>query len=113
MGKQRRAKGQKQAGQTRSKTKKETAVFMVAGVRKAKTKIVGTNLKKLNVQTKSKTEEANKKFDRLKETLASTKVAQPPKKVQTDQKKPPPDVNKAADDLAKLKTSKDGVDFVN
>lgn len=33
--------------------------------------------------------------------------------VQTDQKKPPPDVNKAADDLAKLKTSKDGVDFVN
>lgn len=47
MGKQRRAKGQKQAGQTRSKTKKETAVFMVAGVRKAKTKIVGTNLKKV------------------------------------------------------------------
>ncbi|XP_069112809.1 ribosomal biogenesis factor-like [Argopecten irradians] len=107
MGKQGRTKTAKQGGQStiaqsKSKVKKETAVFKVAGVRKAKTKTVSSSLKKLNVQTKSKTEEANKKFDRLKETLASTKVTVPTKKVQTGTKGPPPDVSKAAEEFAKL-----------
>ncbi|XP_060081109.1 uncharacterized protein LOC132560462 [Ylistrum balloti] len=107
MGKQGRTKAQKQAGQSivgqsKSKTKKETAVFKVAGVRKTKTKMVNTSLKKLNVQTKSKTEEANKKFDRLKETLASSKVTTPSKKVKLETKGPPPDVSKAAEEFAKL-----------
>ncbi|OWF34753.1 uncharacterized protein LOC110443739 [Mizuhopecten yessoensis] len=107
MGKQGRTKGQKQARQTtvnqsKGKAKKETAVFKVAGVRKAKTKMVSSSLKKLNVQTKSKTEEANKKFDRLKETLASTQVTKPPKKVQSEMKGPPPDVSEAAEEFAKL-----------
>ncbi|XP_033754739.1 uncharacterized protein LOC117337744 [Pecten maximus] len=107
MGKQGRTKGQKQARQStvcqsKGKAKKETAVFKVAGVRKAKTKTVNSSLKKLNVQTKSKTEEVNKKFDRLKETLASTKITVPPKKVQLGMKGPPPDVSKAAEQFAKL-----------
>ncbi|KAK3085832.1 hypothetical protein FSP39_009340 [Pinctada imbricata] len=52
-----------------NKAKKEHAVFKVAGVRKAKTKTVNTNLKKLNVKNKNKTEEANKKFEEVQKVL--------------------------------------------
>ncbi|XP_071173221.1 uncharacterized protein [Mytilus edulis] len=56
------------------------------GVNKAKTKAVKTNLKHINVNNKSKTEEADKKFDEMREEMIGD-VKKEKKTVKSTQKK--------------------------
>ncbi|XP_048731330.1 uncharacterized protein LOC125648362 [Ostrea edulis] len=91
----------KQKGGGKGKT--ESAVFKVAGIRKPKVKSVNTNLKKLNFKNKRKTEESNKVFKSVQETVApNTKPAKEKPTSESSARKPVPDMEKATQQFAQL-----------
>ncbi|XP_076112347.1 uncharacterized protein LOC143080398 [Mytilus galloprovincialis] len=65
---------------------KQKKANKTGGVNKAKTKAVKTNLKHINVNNKSKTEEADKKFDEMREEMIGD-VKKEQKTVKNAQKK--------------------------
>lgn len=67
----------------KQKTKKANKA---GGVNKAKAKAVKTNLKHINLNNKSKTEDANKKFDEMREEMIGD-VKKEQKTVKNAQKK--------------------------
>ncbi|VDI26907.1 Hypothetical predicted protein [Mytilus galloprovincialis] len=65
---------------------KQKKANKTGGVNKAKTKAVKTNLKHINVNNKSKTEEADNKFDEMREEMIGD-VKKEQKTVKNAQKK--------------------------
>ncbi|XP_011438482.1 uncharacterized protein LOC128187279 [Crassostrea angulata] len=100
MGRNKQKDKQKGSG----KGKKESAVFKVAGVRKPKIKSVNTNLKKLNFKNKQKTEDSNKVFNSVQESITETTklTKKRPISKSSTAKKPLPDMDEAAKQFAQL-----------
>ncbi|KAL4234645.1 hypothetical protein ACF0H5_006286 [Mactra antiquata] len=59
-----------------SKKQKKEKAFVVSNIKKAKTKSVSTNLKKMNVKTKASIDKADEKFKDLQEVIADTTKTQ-------------------------------------
>lgn len=100
----------------KSAAKKDPVASKVAGVRKAKTKVVSTNLKRINFQNKAKTEAVDAAFDEVKDLMTKKKpdttsarqetlksdAASAKKTRKPVSEEQPPDVNMAAEELSKL-----------
>ncbi|XP_063441254.1 uncharacterized protein LOC134721901 isoform X2 [Mytilus trossulus] len=88
---------------------KQKKANKTGGVNKAKTQAVKTNLKHINVNNKSKTEEADKKFDEMREEMIGD-AKKEEKTVKNTQKKtsslnPSVNMEDATTEFAKLGSS--------
>ncbi|KAK7492202.1 hypothetical protein BaRGS_00016499 [Batillaria attramentaria] len=104
-----KGRGQKNAA------KRDPVAVKVAGVRKAKTKAVSTNLKRINFQNKAKTEAVDAAFSEVKDLMTrkksgtvsrqDTKISDTSSKTKCDTADAPPDINMAAEEFSKLGSS--------
>lgn len=99
--------GKNKGKDTKQKSRKEKA-FIVSSIKKGKTKTVATNLKKLNVQSRAKTEKADEKFKALKEVVidssktATKKASNLKQTLKKTSPKEPVDMDTTAESFSKL-----------
>ncbi|XP_052817986.1 uncharacterized protein LOC128244009, partial [Mya arenaria] len=104
----RRVTWQKNKPKSQSQKSKKQKAFVVNSVKKAKTKPIATNLKKMNLQSKAKTEKADESFRSIRKELteAAKTSSQKPKQSPKAQKLPKKDVEAVDMDIAAESFSK-------